>query len=127
MQELTLINAQGAPSALRIAGDRIAALDASAGSGERCVDLRGDRLLPGLINAHDHLQLNALPRLKYRPRYTRVGEWIADIDPRLKSDPLLLANGRVPRAQRLAVGGLKNLLSGVTTVAHHDPLYAPLT
>jgi cytosine/adenosine deaminase-related metal-dependent hydrolase len=29
----------------------------------------------------------------------------------------------VARDQRLLLGGIKNLLSGVTTVAHHDPLY----
>jgi hypothetical protein len=27
------------------------------------------------------------------------------------------------RDERLLIGGIKNLLSGVTTVAHHDPLY----
>jgi hypothetical protein len=31
-----------------------------------------------------------------------------------------------PIEDRLFIGGLKNLLSGVTTVAHHDPLYPPL-
>ena len=30
----------------------------------------------------------------------------------------------VPKAVRLAWGGLKNLLSGVTTVAHHNPYEA---
>jgi cytosine/adenosine deaminase-related metal-dependent hydrolase len=29
----------------------------------------------------------------------------------------------MPREDRLLLGGLKNILSGVTTVAHHDPLY----
>jgi hypothetical protein len=29
----------------------------------------------------------------------------------------------VARDERLLIGGIKNLLSGVTTVAHHDPLY----
>jgi hypothetical protein len=32
----------------------------------------------------------------------------------------------VPREERLLIGGVKNLLSGVTTVAHHDPLYSCL-
>ena len=102
---------------LSIAGDRI-----SDGFDGLRVDLGGARLLPGLINAHDHLQLNAaLPRLKFRDRYRNASEWIADITPRLSTDPQLLAHRAVPRAQRLFIGGLKNLLSGVTTVAHHDP------
>ncbi|MDR7271552.1 cytosine/adenosine deaminase-related metal-dependent hydrolase [Pelomonas saccharophila] len=98
-------------------GDRIAATS----DGQR-IDLSGARLLPGLINAHDHLHLNgALPRLKFRDRYRNAGEWIADITPRLSTDPELLAHRSRPRAKRLLAGGLKNLLSGVTTVLHHDP------
>lgn len=114
------------PSALRIAGSRIVGHELPAQAGDRCIDLHGDRLLPGLINAHDHLQLNALPRLKYRAHYANAAQWIADIDPRLQSDPLLLDYGAVAREQRLLIGGIKNLLSGVTTVAHHDPLYPSL-
>lgn len=99
---------------------------AGHGDGPR-VDLGGARVLPGLINAHDHLHLNgALPRLGYRDHYRNVSEWIADISPRLGTDPLLLAHRAQPRAQRLRAGGLKNLLSGVTTVLHHDPRDAVL-
>lgn len=86
------------------------------------IDLGGARLLPGLINAHDHLHLNgALPRLHYRDHYRNASEWIADIHPRLSTDPQLLAHRAQPRARRLWAGGLKNLLSGATTVLHHDP------
>ena len=116
-----LVNGAGGAS-LSMAGDRIVA----APGGLR-VDLGGARLLPGLINAHDHLQLNAgLPRLKFRAAYRNASEWIADITPRLSTDPQLLAHRAAPRAQRLFMGGLKNLLSGVTTVAHHDPSDAVL-
>ncbi len=117
MSSLCFFNAAGGLS-LSIEGDRIV-----AGSGGQRIDLRGARLLPGLINAHDHLQLNgALPRLKFRDEgYRNAGEWIADITPRLSKDAVLLAHRAQPRAQRLLAGGLKNLLSGVTTVLHHDP------
>lgn len=118
--------ADGARLDVRIAGARIAALDGVAAPGDRQVDLRGDRILPGLINAHDHLQLNSLPRLKYRDGYANASQWIDDIRPRLRRDPLLVANDAVPRAERLLSGGMKNLLSGVTTVAHHDPFYPSL-
>jgi cytosine/adenosine deaminase-related metal-dependent hydrolase len=90
------------------------------------VDLDGDRLLPGLINAHDHLQLNNFPRLKFRDRYTEVGEWIADLEANRQTHRELADAAAVPRELRLRMGGLKNLLAGVTTVAHHDPLYPEL-
>ena len=63
---LTFINARMGVGAttLRILGTHIVALGAAAELGDRVIDLQGDRLLPGLINAHDHLQLNSLPRLK---------------------------------------------------------------
>jgi cytosine/adenosine deaminase-related metal-dependent hydrolase len=126
----TLLNARlgsGDITSLRVAGARIAALGSPPARGDAVVDLRGDRLLPGLINAHDHLQLNTLPPLDHRLRYTHVQEWIAAVDDRRRSDPLFEAGVAVPRDARLWVGGIKNLLSGVTTVAHHDPLYPLLT
>lgn len=117
---LQLVNARdrhGQALRLAIAGGRIA--DTADGP---CIDLGGARVLPGLINAHDHLHLNgALPRLAYREVYRNASEWIADISPRLDSDPLLRAHRAQPRARRLLAGGFKNLLSGVTTVLHHDP------
>jgi len=113
---LHFINAADGVS-LSTEGDRI-----GAGFGGLRVNLGGARLLPGLINAHDHLHLNgALQRLKFRDDYRNATEWIADITPRLSTDPGLLAHRALPRAQRLLAGGLKNLLSGVTTVLHHDP------
>ncbi len=117
---VALVNAQGR-GAVRVGGSRIVEVDATPRSGDLRVDLGGDRLLPGLINAHDHLQLNALPRLRYRDRYANASDWIGDIGPRLNVEPMFVANGAVPRARRLLIGGIKNLLSGVTTVAHHDP------
>jgi cytosine/adenosine deaminase-related metal-dependent hydrolase len=82
--------------------------------------------MPGFINAHDHLHLNHYPRTRYRERHTNVREWIEDIDSRRYSDAVLRTCGEFPRAAQLLQGGLKNLLSGVTTVAHHDPYYEPL-
>ena len=127
MNALFLFNgtdAEGRTSCLRIAEGRIAEPHAKAG--DLRIDLQGARLLPGLVNAHDHLQLNALPRLKYRETYENAAQWSADIDPRLQLDPQLRAHRALPRFYRLLIGGLKNLLSGVTTVAHHDPGHAML-
>jgi imidazolonepropionase-like amidohydrolase len=122
----TLVNARfgdGNMGSLRVVGTRIAALDVDPQPEDLIVDLAGDRLLPGLINAHDHLQLNSLPAHETVGRYRHAWDWISEIDSRRRSDPQFAAGVAVPRNDRLLVGGIKNLLSGVTTVAHHDPLY----
>jgi cytosine/adenosine deaminase-related metal-dependent hydrolase len=115
-----------AGSTLRIEGDRIAGVGAAPKPGDAVIDLDGDQLLPGLINAHDHLELNNFARLKWRRRYANVRQWIEDYRPHLESDPQVTLPRSVPLGQRLLIGGLKNLLSGVTTVAHHNSLYRPL-
>jgi cytosine/adenosine deaminase-related metal-dependent hydrolase len=104
-------------------GSRILDLDAPPRANDLVVDLDGAFVLPGLINAHDHLELNHYGRLKRRDRYENARDWIDDLRPALKSDPAIRANSAHPLAARLFVGGLKNLLAGVTTVAHHNPRY----
>jgi cytosine/adenosine deaminase-related metal-dependent hydrolase len=123
---LTFVNATLSPGTvgtLRILGDQIAALNQPPQPGDHVVDLNGDRLLPGLINAHDHLHLNNLPRLEYRAPYPNAREWIEDVRSRMQTDRAFRAAVAISRNDRLLQGGIKNLLSGVTTVAHHDPLY----
>lgn len=114
------------PTNLRICGARIVAIGARPAPEDLLVELRGDRVLPGLINAHDHLQLNNFPRVKYRDNHRNVREWISDIALRRDTDSSLVAANEVPRESRLWQGALKNLLAGVTTVAHHDPFYDAL-
>jgi cytosine/adenosine deaminase-related metal-dependent hydrolase len=128
--DLALINADihgSTAQTLRISRGRIAAIGTAPQAGDRVLDLHGDRVLPGLINAHEHLQLNGFSRLIYRPRYQNASQWIGDVEGRLHSDPQVRAHRAIAREDRLLLGGLKNLLSGVTTVAHHDPLYDSLT
>src|SRR6185312_7812420 len=81
-------------------------------------DLRGLLLLPGLINAHDHLEFNLFPKLGSH-LYTNAGQWAADIYRPSRSP--VREHLAVPKQVRLYWGGLRNLLSGVTTVAHHNP------
>ena len=58
---VTLVNADiaGGRGSLRLAGSRIASVSAAARpgdlvcAGDAVVDLHGDRVLPGLVNAHD--------------------------------------------------------------------------
>lgn len=119
---IKFVSGGGAP--LCISGGRIIA--AGEMPATSMVDLGGDRLLPGLINGHDHLQLNNFPRLKFRDRYADAGEWIGELEARRGSHLALAAAAAVPRERRLRLGALKNLLAGVTTVLHHDPLYPEL-
>lgn len=85
---------------------------------EREVDLSGHLILPGLINAHDHLEFNLFPKLG-GTNYANARDWAADIY-HPEASPVR-EHLSIPMPVRLAWGGLRNLLSGVTTVAHHNP------
>lgn len=113
VREYTLRTPDGAE--VVVASGRIAgastrtALTVEVGPGE---------LRPGLINAHDHLQLNHYPRLG-DPPYQDAYEWGHDIHSRHAERIRRAAT--LPRAEALLFGALKNLLGGVTAVVHHDP------
>lgn len=81
-------------------------------------DLEGLQILPGLINAHDHLEFALFPRLGRR-LYANATEWARDIY-RPGESPLR-EHLQIPKPLRLFWGGLRNLSSGVTTVCHHNP------
>lgn len=88
------------------------------------IDLSGYLLLPGLINAHDHLEFSLFPRLGHGP-YANVRDWARDI---YRPDESPVREHRnVPKNVRLWWGGLKNLLCGVTTVSHHNPYSSVFT
>lgn len=129
---LTFVNVQAVGSdgrlwpTLRIVGRHIDGLGVAPGADDAVIDAGSAFVFPGLINAHDHLELNSQPRLKWREQYANAREWIADFQPRFHTDPALAINRPDTLADRLWVGGLKNLLSGVTTVGHHNPLHRVL-
>jgi cytosine/adenosine deaminase-related metal-dependent hydrolase len=112
----------GVASSIRIRST-VLSVDEPPARGDAVVDLEGAFVLPGLINAHDHLELNHFGRLKGRERYANATEWIDDLRPVIRADPDVRRRLAQPLGERLFIGGLKNLLSGVTTVAHHNPLY----
>lgn len=87
------------------------------------LDLHGYLVLPGLVNAHDHLELNLFPRLGRGP-YLNATAWARDIY--RPHQPPVKQHASVPKALRLWWGALKNLVSGVTTVAHHNHLHPAL-
>jgi cytosine/adenosine deaminase-related metal-dependent hydrolase len=82
------------------------------------LSLDGCITLPGLINAHDHLELNLFPRLGRGP-YSNASLWAEDIY--RPDEPPVKQHLLVAKELRLRWGAIKNLLSGVTTVAHHNP------
>src|SRR6476620_699234 len=51
------------------------------------IDLDGYTIFPGLINAHDHLELNHYPRSKFRERYDNASEWSRDMNAHLNFSP----------------------------------------
>jgi len=103
-------------------GENASPLPASQGSSID-IDLTGYMVLPGLVNAHDHLQFALYPRLG-DPPYGNYVEWGEDIHPKFAD---VIANHHaVPKCVRLWWGGLRNLLCGVTTVCHHDALWPDL-
>ena len=83
------------------------------------IDLAGYLLLPGLINAHDHLEFGLFPNLGAGP-YQNSVEWAKEIHRTHAS--LIARHRKVPKAVRLWWGAIRNLLCGVTTVCHHNPL-----
>jgi cytosine/adenosine deaminase-related metal-dependent hydrolase len=76
--------------------------------------------MPGLINAHDHLEFSLFPRLGNGP-YRNAGAWARDI---YHPDRFPVREHlRISLETRLHWGAVKNLLSGVTTVCHHNPYH----
>jgi cytosine/adenosine deaminase-related metal-dependent hydrolase len=127
MRPISFVNARvvlpdGGASSIRF-GARVLDIDSQPAANDLVVDLNGAYVMPGLVNAHDHLELNHYGRLKRRDRYESASAWIDDLRPALQGDPSIRENTAHPLAARLFIGGLKNLLAGVTTVAHHNPYY----
>ena len=101
-------------AAVAVGRDRLVPPD---GAFDLVVELGPGYLMPGLINAHDHLHRNHYPRLG-SPPYEDAYAWGRDIHARWPAD---IARGRaLDRRHALLFGALKNLLGGATTVVHHD-------
>jgi cytosine/adenosine deaminase-related metal-dependent hydrolase/ubiquinone/menaquinone biosynthesis C-methylase UbiE len=112
---------------IRIEDGRIASICGHACATAAALDLSGYLVLPGLINAHDHLEFGLFPRLGRTPGappYQNCTQWAWEIH-RVHS-AIIERYRRIPKADRLQWGAIRNLLSGVTTVGHHNPLYRDL-
>nr|WP_233175326.1 amidohydrolase family protein [Dyella sp. ASV24] len=89
------------------------------------LDLPDHLIFPGLINAHDHLHVNAVPPLATTEVFANSYAWIDAFQAHFGA-PSVEAALQVSKAVRLRHGGLKNLLAGATCVAHHDPWHEVL-
>jgi cytosine/adenosine deaminase-related metal-dependent hydrolase len=119
----TVVTSAGAARApLSIRGRRIGA-GGRAGSHAPQLRLDDHLVFPGLVNAHDHLHVNAVPPLARGRPFGNSYEWIEAFKAHF-DDPGVRAALALPLPLRLRHGGLKNLLAGTTCVAHHDPWHA---
>jgi len=105
---------------LRVEAGRVTEEAAGAREDDLEISLEGHLVFPGLVNAHDHLGLNAFPRPDAGGPHSSAYAWIEALQPLLASRPFRAVR-EIDEAVRARHGALKNLLSGVTTVAHHDP------
>ncbi len=103
---------------LSIASDHAGPHDSSSE-----LNLDGYLLLPGLINAHDHLEFGLYPNLGAGP-YENSLRWAESIQKEERAT--IEAHQSVPRDVRLWWGAIRNLLCGVTTVCHHNALHPEL-
>ena len=91
------------------------------------LDLHDYVLLPGLINAHDHLEFGLFPKLG-RPAgassYRNSPEWGTEIH-QVHAD-VIERYKQIPKKTQIWWGAIRNLLCGVTTVCHHNPLHADM-
>jgi hypothetical protein len=92
---------------------------AKAGRGAQAINLDGFTIFPAMVNAHDHLELNHYPRSKFRERYDNAHQWGEDMSLQLDDEPFQSLRA-YPLEDRCFIGGLKNLLCGALTVAHHN-------
>ncbi len=115
------------PASIEVAGGRLTqvVVDGPPPSerDQTQIDLDGFLVLPGFINAHDHLQFSLFPKLA-NPPYRNYIDWGEDIH--VTFPDVIAKHKSVSKDVRLWWGGIRNLLCGVTTVCHHDAQWPEL-
>jgi hypothetical protein len=100
-----------------VEGGRVAGFGLASGRELRIGD--ASFVYPALVNAHDHLRGNYLPRVgpPAGSFYPNWSPWDAD----LKASPVYAERSALSAAWMYLLGGYKNLFSGVATVHDHFP------
>jgi len=85
---------------------------------------RKDTRLPGLLNAHDHLPLNALPEVPDLGTFGNAATGSTPFD--RSSTPSVPCGAAIDLEVARATGAEEPPRGAVTTVAHHDPWLDPM-
>jgi cytosine/adenosine deaminase-related metal-dependent hydrolase len=104
---------------LLIRGGRVEIADGAAAAVEVAVRAEGRIVLPGLVNAHDQLDVSLLPPLG-APPHRDLYEWLR-VAAEQAERPDVRRCVEVELPDRLCLGGLRNLFAGVTATVHHGP------
>ena len=101
---------------LTVAGRHISSLSSPS---KNHIDIRGSVVYPALINSHDHMRGNYLPRVGPKPGsfYLHWGPWDND----LKASAAFAERENLSEDNKYFLSSYKNLFSGVATVNDHFP------
>lgn len=124
LRNLQIVGSKGTPKDIKIDDGIITGINFS-GSFKDDFEINFEDCIafPGLINSHDHLEFNLYPQLGHKI-YDDYVEWGNDIH--TKDEEIIRRIEAIPVPLRMQYGIIKNLLCGVTTVAHHGALRANL-
>jgi len=116
-----IIGSGKGPSKIEIKGSKITSVTSANGittspQSEISYNFSNAIAFPGLINSHDHLEFNLFSKLGNKI-YNDYVEWGNDIHENNKEQIEKIK--RIPYELRFKWGLYKNLICGVTTVAHH--------
>ncbi|OHD65703.1 MAG: hypothetical protein A2176_13800 [Spirochaetes bacterium RBG_13_51_14] len=99
-----------------IGNGKISKISSAGDNGPITIDAKKGVVVPGLINAHDHLLGTYYPKVANGP-YINWLPWDND----LKSSPVYEERQRIENRDLYLLGAYRNLISGVTLVSDHIP------
>jgi cytosine/adenosine deaminase-related metal-dependent hydrolase len=120
IRDVEIVGGAGGRHDIHLTGARITGVAPSVADGGAtdvgALSCQGAIAFPGLINSHDHLEFDLYPPLGHGP-YAEYVAWGQDIHRRDRGQ--IASIEAVPQPYRARWGAVKNLLAGVTSVAHH--------